>query len=478
MDSLAKPKNRALFLVSVAVTGAFAGAAVWLFFFVMEHGIDYLWTEIPHMLGVASPELASGPFGFLPYPFFVCLLGGLLIGLYEKLTGTKTDDLNQVMAKVKQDGRYPYDNLGKLSLAALLPLLFGGSIGPEAGLTGVIAGLCSWVGDRMRRFGAEFRELTLLGTQAALTALFTAPVFGFVAPLAGSADGDEDPASDEITIKLPKAQKTVVYGIAIAGGLGTYLLLGQLVGGGMGMPRFESAEVGNLELTWLIPLALVGTVCGWLYFVSEHASEALSHAIGERPVVKAMLAGLALAICGTVLPYTMFAGETQADVLMETYLTIPAGVLIATGLVKAMLTPALINLGWRGGHFFPVIFSGASLGYGLCYIDANYVATSRLHGIDDGCGHASAGHGRGPAAHVFPTQGYCLHDHRRCYRRRHSASQAAAQVVRWRTPGTCRLPWICGWAIATDCGPRGSRFACLQVACPIDLGADGAADCT
>ena len=42
MDSLAKPKNRALFLVSVAVTGAFAGAAVWLFFFAMEHGVDYL----------------------------------------------------------------------------------------------------------------------------------------------------------------------------------------------------------------------------------------------------------------------------------------------------------------------------------------------------------------------------------------------------------------------------------------------------
>ena len=194
-----------------------------------------------------------------------------------------------------------------------------------------------------------------------------------MAPLAGSADGQgandaEDSASDEITIKLPKAQKAVVYGIAIAGGLGTYLLLGQLVGGGMGMPRFEAAEVGNLELAWLIPLALIGTVCGWLYFVSEHASEAFAHAIGERPVVKAMLAGLALAICGTVLPYTMFAGETQAGVLMETYLTIPAGMLIATGLVKAMLTPALINLGWRGGHFFPVIFSGVSLGYGLAIL--------------------------------------------------------------------------------------------------------------
>ncbi len=72
----------------------------------------------------------------------------------------------------------------------------------------------------------------------------------------------------------------------------------------------------------------------------------MAHAIGERPVAKAMLAGLALAICGTVLPYTMFAGETQADVLMETYMTIPAGVLIATGLVKAMLAPASST--WAG----------------------------------------------------------------------------------------------------------------------------------
>lgn len=42
----------------------------------------------------------------------------------------------------------------------------------------------------------------------------------------------------------------------------------------------------------------------------------------------------------------MFAGETQADVLMETYMAIPAGVLIATGLVKAMLT--LPSSTWAG----------------------------------------------------------------------------------------------------------------------------------
>ena len=370
MGNLAKPANRLLFLACVLVTGAVAGAAVWLFFFAMEHGIDLFWNKIPQMLGAASPELARGPFGFLPYPFLVCVAGGLVIGLYEKATRVKTDDLNQVMATVKQNGGYPYDNLGKLSVAALLPLLFGGSIGPEAGLTGVIAGLCTWVGDRMRRFGAEFRELTLLGTQAALTALFTAPIYGFVAPLAGSADGavpagEGGADRDGLTIRLPRAQKAAVYGIAIAGGLGAYLLLGQIFGGGMGMPRFDRAAVGARELAWLVPLSLAGTACGWVFHAAEKGSAGFSSRLGERPVVKAVLAGVLLAAAGTALPYTMFAGETQADALMEGYLAIPAGILIATAFVKAALTPALINLGWRGGHFFPVIFSGVSMGYGM-----------------------------------------------------------------------------------------------------------------
>ena len=364
MGKLAKPANRLLFLLCVLATGAVAGAAVWLFFFAMEHGIDFFWNEVPRMLGAESPELARGPFGFLPYPFVVCVLGGVLIGLYEKTTHVKTDDLNQVMAKVKEDGGYPYDNLGKLSVAALLPLLFGGSIGPEAGLTGVIAGLCTWVGGRLRRFGAEFRELTLLGCQAALTALFTAPVFGFVAPLAGAAEDTDG----ELMLKLPRAQKFVVYGVAIAGGMGAYLMLGQIMGGGMGMPRFDRATAGAAELVWLIPLALAGTACGWVFHATEKGSASLSAKLGDRPVLKGALAGLLLAAAGTALPYTMFAGETQADALMEGYLAIPAAVLIATALVKAALTPALINLGWRGGHFFPVIFAGVSLGYGLAIL--------------------------------------------------------------------------------------------------------------
>lgn len=371
MPNLAKPLNRVLFLLCTVVTGAVAGAFVWAFFFLMNQGISLLWDTLPRMIGAAAaaflPSLATGPFGFLPYPLLMCVVGGLLIGYFDKKTGARPEELNVVMGKVKRDGRYSYDGIGKLSLAALLPLVFGGSIGPEAGLTGVIAGLCTWVGDRMKRFGADFRALTTIGTQAALTALFTAPLYGFVAPLAGTADAAPKGTGD-IELRLPKAQKTFVYLCAIVGALGAFLLLGDLFGGGMGLPRFSAMEVGAREAALVIPLALAGCAAGWAFHAAGRASASLSRRMGERPVAKAVLAGVVLAACGMVLPYTLFAGESQTHMLMESYVAIPAAVLIATGFVKAAVTPFVIKMGWRGGHFFPLIFAGVSLGYGFALV--------------------------------------------------------------------------------------------------------------
>ena len=368
MTNFSKPINRALFVLCVIATGSIAGAFVWAFFFLMDKGIEFFWSTLPALIGQAAdaylPGLAEGPFGFLPYPLIVCIVGGLLIGYFDKKTGARPEELTAVMGKVKKDGRYSYEGIGKLSLAALLPLLFGGSIGPEAGLTGVIAGLCTWVGDRMRRFGADFRALTTIGTQAALTALFTAPLYGFVAPLAGTADAPKDGESD-VDIKLPRAQKTFVYLCAIAGALAAFLLLGDVFGGGMGLPRFTGMEVGALEAALVIPAALLGCAEGWAFHASTWASGKLASRMGERSVAKAVLGGIVLAVCGMALPYTMFAGEAQTHLLMDSYLAIGAGALIATGLVKAALTPFCIQMGWRGGHFFPLIFSGVSIGYGF-----------------------------------------------------------------------------------------------------------------
>lgn len=329
----------AVFLSAVAVTGAVAGAFVWAVLFVMDLGSSVIWDRIPVYLGEF-------------YPVIVCLVGGVVLGLFSRRFGDLPETLPQVMAKVRSEGRYDYRNIGPMSVGAVLPLVFGGSVGPEAGLSGVIAALCTWVGDRLRRIGRDIGELAEVGVYAALSAVFSAPLFG----LTGAVEDRRD---------TPKAMRVLTYVFAIAGAFSALLILTHFIGGGMSLPRYPTVEYGQGEFLWMVPLCIIGGSVGCLFNITDRVSERVSERFGEKKVARAVTGGLVLGLCGMVLPFTMFSGEVQADVLNGTWMTMSAAVLVATGVVKVMVTAVCVNMGWRGGHFFPVIFSGISIGYGM-----------------------------------------------------------------------------------------------------------------
>lgn len=374
--------RRLLFVVLTIVFGAFAGAFCWAFFFLMNLGIDLLWNKAPAFL-----EQLGLPAVF--YPILFCTLGGLAIGLFQKRVGAYPNDMNTVLAEVKKTGRYEYKHIKAMFVGALLPLLFGGSIGPEAGLTGVIAGLCTWVGDRLKFVGSEMRELASAGTAAIISAIFAAPLFGLAAPLFGYADESDGKAraDDAPHLEVPKPLKVVVYILSIAGALGAFMLLGSLVGSGGGLPHFSQMSVSAHELMWMIPLMVVGICAGWLFHAFGAAVRWVSARLGQRPVLKALIAGLVLGGIGVFLPFTMFAGEAQTEMLAAQWTGMSALVLLATGFLKVLSTQVCLGLGWRGGHFFPIIFAGISIGYacaGLMGVDPVFalcVCTAALLGV-------------------------------------------------------------------------------------------------
>lgn len=374
--------RRLLFAILTLAFGAFAGAFCWAFFFLMNLGMDLLWNRAPAFLeSVGCPALF--------YPLVFCTLGGLAIGLFQKRVGPYPDDMNTVLAEVKSSGRYEYKHIKAMFLGALMPLMFGGSIGPEAGLTGVIAGLCTWVGDRLRFVGSEMRELASAGTAAIISAIFAAPLFGLAAPLFGYADESDGKAETGGVprIEVPKPLKIAIYLLSIAGALGVFTLLSTFVGGGLGLPRFSEMDVSARELLWMVPIMLIGACAGWLFHAFGAGVRWLSMRLGERPVVKAVIAGVVLGGIGIFLPFTMFAGESQTEVLAAQWTGMSAFVLLATGFLKVLSTQVCLGLGWRGGHFFPIIFSGISIGYacaGLMGVDPVFalcVCTAALLGV-------------------------------------------------------------------------------------------------
>ena len=338
------PSRILVYALAVFVTGAMAGTLLWAVLFSMHLGISAIWDRVPVYLG----DL---------YPLIVCIIGGVVLGLFARRFGQYPDTLPQVMAEVKEKGRYEYRHIGRMSVGALLPLVFGGSVGPEAGLTGVIAAMCTWVGDRMRWIGGEVRAMTEVGMYAALSAIFAAPLFGF----AGVAGDRED-------VTVSRGKRLISYVLAIVGALLPLILLSEHFGSGLTVPRYERISYVTDDLLWLIPICLIGAVGGLLFHISESAFSKVSEGFGERYVTKAVIAGTVLGLCGVVLPMTMFSGELQMEQLDVSWTTMSASILLATGFLKIVLTAMCVNMGWRGGHFFPVIFSGVAIGYGLATV--------------------------------------------------------------------------------------------------------------
>lgn len=133
----------------------------------------------------------------------------------------------------------------------------------------------------------------------------------------------------------------------------------------MGLPRFTAITLQFSDIIWIIPCLIMGYIGGLLFHFGEYEFSSLSEKLENNVVLKPVIAGIILGVLGSILPLALFSGESNSFILMSSWQGMVAIVLIAIGLIKCILTPLCLNFGWKGGHFFPCIFAGIALGYGI-----------------------------------------------------------------------------------------------------------------
>ena len=339
-----------LFFPFSFILGALAACIVWLFLFCIEFSYELIWVELVQKSGIS----------FLP--IIICAVGGLFIGLLEKKTRQRLPDLEEVIEEISTKKRLNYKRIPVTVLRAFLPLAFGGSIGPEAGLTNIIAEICSWIGDRFKMAKNQMDNFAEIGASAALTAIFGAPLYGLVLPFTNE-EKKETTLSDGR--KPSKRIKILIYITAIVGGFSVMLLLSYFFGGMEGLPRFERISWHPFDFLKTIPLSLAGMLAGWIFLGFNKITKKTSTLFGENVLIRAILCGIVLGAIGIAVPYSMFSGETQLGELMSSWGSMAGIFLILTGIAKLFVTPLCINFGWVGGSIFPIIFAGVSIGYGI-----------------------------------------------------------------------------------------------------------------
>lgn len=323
--------------------GAIVGIIVWIFLKIMSLGVEFIWHELPSKVN------------FPLYTLIVCTTGGLIIGLLHKFFGDYPEELHVVLGKIKTDKTYNYKKMAPMLILALLPLLIGSSVGPEAGLTGIIVGLCYWIGDNIKSAFINVKEYSKVGMAATLSVMFRSPLFGIFAV----EEGDEPDTSG-----IKKSEKLVLYGLSTAGVIVTYLLLSKFFGSGMsGFPSFPITPISYKDYLMVLMYVPCGCILALFYNLTHKYIHKLAHRI---PVIlRECIGGICLGVMGTILPILMFSGEHEMGLLIAgSYSYLPA-ILILVAFVKILLTNICISTGLRGGHFFPVIFAGVCMGYGL-----------------------------------------------------------------------------------------------------------------
>lgn len=322
------------------LVGLTTGMGVWLFKWLIELVRGFT-TSLVHGWMVILPPVIGG--------VIVGLVAHYLIG-DEKLHGTA--GIMQSVALT--GGRLRYQNAPVKTVAAILSIGSGASVGPEDPSVQIGANLGSMFGQVFHMSDERIRTLVAAGAASAIAAAFNAPIAGVFFALEivlGEISGNA------LGMILVAAVTSSVFTQAVAGSSPAFQV-----------PAYAFNSVWELPLYLALGL-LSGPISAMYVRLLYRMQDLFGGWNAPRPL-KTASAGLAVGLVGLFLPQVLGVGyETIGEVLNKNDLGL--WLLIALLIAKLILTPVSIGGGFLGGVFAPSLFVGATLGGAFGMLMAN-----------------------------------------------------------------------------------------------------------
>ncbi|WP_244279774.1 chloride channel protein [Synechococcus sp. UW179A] len=270
-------------------------------------------------------------------------IGVALSLLQRRCSGSALPEMSETLAELrKPEGLNTHHGLRQI-IGGMLALAGGGTLGPEALMTRLVA-----VASHEVWKGAD-RDLVAAAMAGSL-GLFHSPLVGGAA-LAGR-------QWQLIWRWLP----------GTLGGLAGFVAFNGLSDLGVGMrgvsyawPSDPSQRLGALLA------ALLAGLAGWLtgQLIKRWRQWLQRLELLKRFWWIPIGTGLLIGLCLWGLPLAGFSGENQLKPLVLNEWTLDTNMLMLSAVAKLLMVGLCLETGWRGGQFFPVILASSALGMGL-----------------------------------------------------------------------------------------------------------------
>ena len=279
---------------------------------------------------------------------FWCLLWCGAIGvalslLQRRHAGSSLPELQDTLAELRTaEGLNTQHGLRQV-IGGMLALAGGGTLGPEALMTRLVA-----VASHAIWKGAD-RDL-LAAAMAGSLGLFRSPLLGGAA-LAGR-------QWQLIWRWLPGTIGGIAGFVAFHG-------LSDLGGGLRGVsyawPADPTQRLGDLLA------ALIAGIAGWLagQLIRRWRQWLQTLQLLESFWWIPIGTGLLIGLCLWGLPLAGFSGESQLKPLVLNEWRLDTAILMLSSVAKLLMVGLCLETGWRGGQFFPVVLASSALGIGL-----------------------------------------------------------------------------------------------------------------
>ena len=342
IDTQAKPRPYFTLLGTAAILGLATAVITFVFIALVAVATEAVWVQAAALTGLPAPL----------WTLLICSVGGLLVGLLVRAFGDHSGIFAEIMREFGRTGRFEYRHAPGIVLTALVSLVSGGSLGPEAPLADASGGLGTWLAERLGFDERRTRSLSYSGISGMLGAFFTAPVGGALLALESAQGGVSGVALYFWTL-FPSLLSASVATVAFVALANSYF--GQLY-------AFPDYVPAARHLLQAVPLGLIGGAVGVLFFLFLGRLQTWLRPMKSRLVLRGLIGGVGMGIAGALLPLVLFSGEEELLELIERAAEIGVPMLIVLAFVKLLVTCLILATGWKGGYIFPILFVGAALG--------------------------------------------------------------------------------------------------------------------